>query len=122
MICTLVQSGKQVGVTANSHMVIRNLLDKVREAANELSLPLQCIQKPSEMQENIPRLQFTTNNGELLSEIGTNCQVVGATAWFWSRPDAFECVDVLFIDEAAQMSLANVLAVSQAAKTIVPSR
>jgi uncharacterized protein len=37
----------------------------------------------------------------------------------WSRPDAFEAVDVLFVDEAAQMSIANVLAVSQAAKTLV---
>ncbi len=34
----------------------------------------------------------------------------------WSRPDAFESVDVLFVDEAAQMSLANVLAVSQSAR------
>ena len=33
--------------------------------------------------------------------------------------DAFQAVDVLFVDEAAQMSLANVLAVSQAAKTLV---
>jgi superfamily I DNA and/or RNA helicase len=31
----------------------------------------------------------------------------------------FEELDVLFVDEAAQMSLANVLAVSQAAKTVV---
>ena len=37
----------------------------------------------------------------------------------WARPDAFEVLDVLFVDEAAQMSLANVLAVSQAAKTVV---
>jgi superfamily I DNA and/or RNA helicase len=37
----------------------------------------------------------------------------------WSRPDAFEALDILFVDEAAQMSLANVLAVSQAAKTVV---
>jgi len=36
-----------------------------------------------------------------------------------TRPDASQSVDVLFIDEAAQMSLANVLAVSHAAKTIV---
>jgi hypothetical protein len=43
----------------------------------------------------------------------------GGTAWLWSRPDAFECVDVLFVDEAAQMSLADVLAVSHAAKTVV---
>jgi len=42
-----------------------------------------------------------------------------AIAWFWARPDAAAAVDVLFIDEAAQMSLANVLAVSQAAKSVV---
>ena len=30
-----------------------------------------------------------------------------------------DSVDVLFVDEAGQMSLANVLAVSQAAKTVV---
>ena len=41
------------------------------------------------------------------------------TAWFWARPERIEAVDVLFIDEAAQMSLAYVLAVSQAAKTVV---
>jgi superfamily I DNA and/or RNA helicase len=35
------------------------------------------------------------------------------------RTDAFESVDTLFVDEAAQMSLANVLAVSQAANNIV---
>ena len=46
-------------------------------------------------------------------------QVGGGTAWLWSRQDAAETVDVLFVDEAAQMSLANVLAVSQAAKTVV---
>ncbi|MFZ1812830.1 MAG: DEAD/DEAH box helicase, partial [Rhizobiaceae bacterium] len=43
----------------------------------------------------------------------------GATAWFWARPDAKCSIDVLFIDEAAQMSLANVLAVSQAANSLV---
>jgi superfamily I DNA and/or RNA helicase len=45
--------------------------------------------------------------------------VGGGTAWLWSRPDAVQRVDVLFVDEAAQMSLANVLAVSQAAKAVV---
>jgi AAA domain len=51
--------------------------------------------------------------------MGTTCQVAAGTAWLWARPDAFQSVDVLFIDEAAQMSLANVLAVFQAADTIV---
>jgi superfamily I DNA and/or RNA helicase len=38
---------------------------------------------------------------------------------FFTRPDAFQSVDTLFIDEAAQMSLANVIAVSQAANNLV---
>src|SRR6202007_1577497 len=48
-----------------------------------------------------------------------SCQVAGGTAWLWSRAEALEAVDVLFVDEAAQISLANVLAVSHAAKTLV---
>jgi hypothetical protein len=51
----------------------------------------------------------------LLAQLGHGASVGGV----WSRPDAFECIDVLFVDEAAQMSLADVLAVSQAAKTVV---
>lgn len=47
------------------------------------------------------------------------CAVGGATAWLWARPEAFEILDVLAVDEAAQMSLANVLAVSQAARQVV---
>jgi hypothetical protein len=119
MICTLVQSGKKIGITANSHKVIRNLVDEVIEAADERGLSIECIQKVSENESNLPRLQFTTDNAALLAAIGTSCQVAGGTAWLWARPDAFESVDFLFIDEAAQMSLANVLAVSQAANTIV---
>ncbi len=45
--------------------------------------------------------------------------VLGGTAWLWARPEFAESVDVLFVDEAGQMSLANVLAVSQAAESIV---
>jgi hypothetical protein len=37
----------------------------------------------------------------------------------WSREEYAESVDVLFVDEAGQMSLADVLAVSQAAKSVV---
>ena len=45
--------------------------------------------------------------------------VLGGTAWLWARPEFAGAVDVLFVDEAGQMSLANVLAVSGAAKSIV---
>ncbi|MHC2282123.1 hypothetical protein ACVME8_008766 [Bradyrhizobium diazoefficiens] len=41
------------------------------------------------------------------------------SVWLWARPEASNSVDVLFIGDAAQMSRANVLAVSQAARSIV---
>jgi uncharacterized protein len=119
MIATLTQRGTRVGVTANSHKVIRNVLDEVLEAAPELGTSIECIQKVAEDEPNLPQLQFTIKNEELLDAISANCQVAGGTAWLWARPDAFQSVDTLFIDEAAQMSFANVLAVSQAAKNIV---
>jgi len=45
--------------------------------------------------------------------------VLGGTAWLWSREEFFEAVDVLFVDEAGQMSLANVLAIAQCAGAMV---
>lgn len=119
MICALAKEGKKVGITANSHKVIRNLLDEVVSTAREQSLPIKCIQKPSDKEDDLSGLCFTTDNAAFLDALDSDCKVGGATAWFWARPDAAQIVDVLFIDEAAQMSLANVLAVSQAARSIV---
>jgi predicted RecB family nuclease len=119
MICELVKSGLKVGITANSHKVIRHLLNKVVEAADKSGIELQCVAKVNEKEDDAHRLQFATKNAELLAAIRTSCHVAAGTAWLWACEEAFECVDVLFVDEAAQMSLANVLAVSQAAKTIV---
>jgi len=120
MICELVRRGKRVGITANSHKVIRNLIDATIKAADELSINLQCCQKADEVEDPHHRLFFAKRNEDLFMALsGGSASVGGGTAWLWSRPDAFETVDVLFVDEAAQMSLADVLAVSQAAKTVV---
>ena len=120
MICELVKKGKTVGIVANSHTVVRNLLNKVIEAADKTGIDVQCIQKPKAKEPDSHRLRITTKNPDVFSALHTMvCQVAGGTAWLWSRPEAFESVDVLFVDEAAQMSLANVIAVAQAAKTVV---
>ena len=71
------------------------------------------------MEDAQPHLSFARSNKDLFAALGSTAMVGGGTAWLWAAPEAFETVDVLFVDEAAQMSLANVLAVSQAAKTVV---
>lgn len=122
IICELVRQGKKVGITANSHKVIRNLLDKTCEAAAELGVDLTCIQKP-EMGNDEPNsssLVFAKTNDNVLVLLNDGtAQVAGATHFFWCREDAFEAVDVLVVDEAGQMSLANVLAVAHAAQTVI---
>ena len=121
MICELVRQGRKVGITAISHKVIRNLLLEVIKAANEAGLErLNCMQKVNEKPDALPPgITLAADNAEPLAALGRGVQVVGGTAWLWSRADYFEAVDVLFVDEAGQMSLANVLAVSQAAKNVV---
>ena len=119
MICALARDGKRIGVTANSHKVIRNLLDEVIVAAANEGLQIHCVQKVTDKEDDLPTLQFATKNEVALDALGGSCAVGGGTSFFWARADARLCVDVLFIDEAAQMSLADVLAVSQAAESIV---
>lgn len=123
MVCELIQQGKKVGITAMSHKVIRHLLDEVVKAARECGIKgLNCIQKVKEEDVPdvpVPGITFVTDNPGPLAALRAGAQLVAGTSWLWSRADYFEAVDVLFVDEAGQMSLANVLAVAQAAKNLV---
>ncbi len=121
MICELVRTGKKVGVTAVSHKVIRNLLEEVVRAARAENLPISCVEKVNDKADEEPcQIKEVTANERVLAALSTGDAQVGAgTAWLWARDECFEAVDVLFVDEAGQMSLANVLAVSQAAKSLV---
>jgi uncharacterized protein len=63
--------------------------------------------------------EVTDNADALVALSSGRAQVLGGTAWLWARPEFEAAVDVLFVDEAGQMSLANVLACSQAAGSVV---
>jgi predicted RecB family nuclease len=123
MICEFVRQGKRVGITATSHKVIRNLLDEVVKAAGAEKLTgLKCVQKVKDTdkpEHDPPHIQTTVETQETLAAFLDGAHVLAGTAWLWAQEDYSEAVDVLFVDEAGQMSLANVIAVSQAAKSIV---
>ena len=121
MICELVQEGNRVGITANSHRVIVNLLGEVMIAAQERNLDLRAVRKITDTfdEEQCQGVTLTKDNGQVFRELGGDCQVAAGTSWLWARPEAQDTVDVLFVDEAAQMSLANVLAISHAGSNLV---
>lgn len=121
MICELVKQGKTIGVTALSHKVIRNLLGSVVEAAREKEIDgVRCLHRENEGEESDGVAVAKKDNEEAWEALRCGrASVVGGTSWLWAPEAAFECIDVLFIDEAGQMGLADVLAVSQAARGLV---
>ena len=112
LIRALLDDGLRVGVTALSHKVINNLLTTVGRPA---------LQKWDEL-EDAGSDQITvvgTNDAVVGGLSGATVNLVGGTAWLWARADMQDLVDVLVIDEAGQFSLANAVAVSSAARSIV---
>jgi predicted RecB family nuclease len=120
MIAHLTAAGRKVGVVANSHKVIRKLLVDSGKAA-AASLPIA--HKPGD--DELPatagvEVEEVPGNSQALAWLGqSGGRVLGGTAWMWARPEFQKAADVLFVDEAGQMALANVLAVAPAARSLV---
>jgi uncharacterized protein len=116
-IADLLKAGKRVGVSANSHSAIENLLEACIEAGVD---PGQIIKKQDEGED---RLWVTKrDNGPVVTWIKRNSgpYIVGGTSFFFSNRDVREYrLDYLFIDEAAQYSLVDCLAVSGIADNLV---
>lgn len=122
MILALVRARKKVGVTANSHKVIQNLLDEVASQATKAGekFTIGARTRGEEDEDSGgPIVPFGENEDALNALADGTINMLGGTAWLWADPDAENVVDVLFVDEAGQMSLANVLAVSPSAKSLV---
>jgi uncharacterized protein len=116
-IMELIKAGKRVGVTANSHSAIENLLEACIEAGVN---PEQIIKKQDEGEER----EWVTrrSNGPVVTWMKnqTGPYVVGGTNFFFSNRDVREYrLDYLFIDEAAQYSLVDCMAVSSIADNLI---
>jgi uncharacterized protein len=118
----LASRGLRVGVTANSHKVIGHLLGEIEAVAEREGRHVPRIGQKVDARgkaafERAKPLKTNKDVEDALVE--RELDVVGSTAWTWSRPEFAGLLDVLVIDEAGQMSLANAVAVSQAASALV---
>lgn len=116
-ILSLLKDGKRIGVTANSHSAIENLLEACIEAGVN---PEQIVKKQDEGDD---RPWVTKkDNGPVVTWMKRNDgpYIVGGTSFFFSNKDVREHrLDYLFIDEAAQYSLVDCMAVSGIADNLV---
>ncbi|WP_380782942.1 TM0106 family RecB-like putative nuclease [Sphingomonas sp. R86520] len=116
-IVDLVRAGKRVAVSSNSHKAIGNLLKAVVDRARTDGVNCRVVQKASEDGDDDAHsgIVFVSDNDA--PEIAS-AHVVGATAWHFARYAA-PTFDYLFVDEAGQVSIANILAMARCARNIV---
>jgi len=121
MIAALVRAGKKVGITAQSHRAITNLLDKTSEAFVEVGQPFAAVQKSDgEAGSTRTGVRIVNESKEVAPLLaGGQFPIAAGTVWVWARPELIGAVDVLFVDEAGQLSLANTLAAAGAASSLV---
>ena len=119
-ILSLVRAGHRVGVSSNSHAAIRNVFMGCLRAMEEEDLPLtlDLVHKVSDTEDGYDAdapVRRTTDN----AEAAAGGHVVGGTAFFFAREENVQAFDWLFVDEAGQVSLANLVAMGRAARNIV---
>ena len=119
MIIELFKANKKVGITAVSHKVIRNLMDKVIELSKKEGVKINFVHKVSDKSDNVPQeVEETTESKRAMEAIG-ELKIIGGTAWLWADKNSAEKLDYLFVDEAGQMSLSHVLAASRAGLNLI---
>ena len=115
----LIAAGRTpIGVTAVTHNAIRTLLVKIEELAPTLGMTVRLLHKRDGA--GTAGIQVTSANKTVDAAVADGAvDVVGGTSWLFSRPELEAQFDTLIVDEAGQMSLADALAVSQAAGNLV---
>ncbi|HEY6078027.1 MAG TPA: TM0106 family RecB-like putative nuclease, partial [Polyangiaceae bacterium] len=122
MILGLLGQGKRVGVTANSHAVVKHLLERVCQEAERQgrSEQVQALHLEEDPDPRSWPFRIDDNKQRARQELEQgSVNLLGGTAWTWAREDYGSSVDVLVIDEAGQLSLANALAVARAGRGLV---
>ena len=118
IIANLLNDGHRIGISSTSHRVINHLLLETAKYCNRKSITATyvCTQNTQpELKENGIKI---SQNRFLAGQINASC-VIGTPVWGFARDDMAEKLDYLFIDEAGQVPVANLIAMSRAAQNLV---
>ncbi|BBY28113.1 TM0106 family RecB-like putative nuclease [Mycolicibacterium sediminis] len=118
MIHALVTSGRRVGVTAFSHRAIENLLFEVVNVFQEKGDfdQLRGLRSHPPSARKVPGMR----RGDAADAAKPRFNLLAGTPWLFSNEKMRDApVDVLLIDEAGQLALADALAASTSALNVI---
>ncbi|GHF12537.1 nuclease [Kordiimonas sediminis] len=117
IIGELVKRGKRVGISSNSHKAIINLMQGAAQYCLGNNIECDFVKVGGSIDDPI----FTLSNvryerGVKNADLG---QCTGGTAWTFCNGEVAGQYDFLFIDEAGQVSVANMIGMSQSTSNII---
>ena len=118
IIAKLIKNGAKVGISSNSHKAINHLLLTTAQycAQQQIKASFVCTKNTAEELEQAGII--ISKNTQLINHVKASC-VLGTTAWGFARDEMANQLDYLFVDEAGQVSVANLIAMSRSAKNLV---
>ncbi|HEX3803411.1 MAG TPA: TM0106 family RecB-like putative nuclease [Solirubrobacteraceae bacterium] len=119
-ILALTAAGRTVGITAPSHAVIHNVLCEAVKHADDAGRSLRIGQRADSDNPFLHDRAASMPYPKLVLALQQHdIDVAAGTAWMWAREEFADSIDTLIVDEAGQLSLANVLAVCGAARNVL---
>ena len=124
-IVKLIQQGKKVGVSAHSHKVIHNLLDRIEKTAIEKKVEFKGLKKGGRKEEHIYKGKFINTPEKAQDPFFISAlkdkeiQLHAGTVYHFAKGYFDNKLDYLFVDEAGQVSLANLIAMGRAGKNLI---
>lgn len=118
VISELLKLGKKIAICSNSHKAINNLLIGVASYCREKNISAGFI-CTSDTGPELEELGVRILKNNELGDYTVGPCVIGTTAWGFSRMDLADTFDYLFVDEAGQVSIANLIAISRSSDNIV---
>jgi uncharacterized protein len=120
-IVDLIARGLRVGIASTSHKAIHNLLAEIETVAGARGVAFRGYKKSSSEDTNYTSHAGTIANTDdvALCAGDSRALLVAGTAWLFSDAAMQETLDVLAIDEAGQVSLADAIAMSTSARNVL---
>ncbi len=119
VIVEMLRRGKRMAIASNSHKAIHNLLTAIEKVAEEENFVFQGAKKVNAADPDTFFHGQMIRNIKNSDEVSPQDQLVAGTAWLFSRPECDQAFDFLVVDEAGQVTLANLLAMGTCARNLV---
>ena len=120
-IAQLLARGRRIGILTRSHKAAHNLLEHVERAARAQGVRFSGVHGCSKERHAFRSLHDDSSitNASNATALGGDAQLVSGTQWTFGHPNAQDRFDLLVVDEAGQLGLADVVSAARCARNLV---